>query len=102
MTIYNFLAALAGCATAVLIVWMLLRTPICIKFMKVDAENVLKHRCNCAEKCQESDEKVQKSDEKVTEIDEKIAKNSMDAVIKAANNLMGIESVEEDDNDRQE
>ena len=86
MNIFSLIAAALGCATAFGITWLLVTKSINIKFISTSEETVV-----------EPAPVVEKKDEpEVTKAQEPV---NMDAVIKAANELMGID-VGEDEHGR--
>lgn len=95
MTLFGFLAVIIGCITAIIITWLLTKSTIRIKIEKdppipatplavVTSENTVPI----------PDTKQEKQED--------IAATSMDAVIAAANRLMGIETATGEDGDGRE
>lgn len=91
MTIYGFFATIIICATVLGGVWLLSKFPFTINIRTIKATEAPK--VTPVETKPETKEEVK--DNKDAK-DKPVATVSMDAVIKAANELMGIQSTEED------
>lgn len=100
MNIFGFLAAVVGCGTAIVITWLLTRKPISFRIIKTDAHT---KSIKNFEPTEQQTTLLNSETKDTTPIkeNENIAVASMDAVIKAANTLMGIGSVEEDTNGKE-
>lgn len=90
MNIFGLIATIVGCGTAVGITWLLTRKPISFKIIRsTEAPHVVIPK--------ENKEVLLKEEPviAVTKKEDEIKIASMDAVIKAANELMGIATEEE-------
>ena len=90
MTIYGFFATIIICATVLGGVWLLSKFPFTINIRTIKATEAPKAAPVPVEK------KTEVKEEAKNDKDKPVATVSMDAVIKAANELMGIQSTEED------
>ena len=92
MNILNLIAALAGYATAITAVWLLLSKPICIKLIHAEERPVEEKPVVPVPATEEKDTPV--SNEEIKTI-------SMDAVIQSVNEMMGVKPIDEEiNNDR--
>lgn len=92
MNILNLIAALAGYATAITAVWLLLSRPICIKIIHAEEHSV-------EEKPVVQEAQPEEKEEPVS--NEEIKTISMDAVIQSVNEMMGVRPIDEEiDNGR--
>ncbi len=85
--IYDLLATIIYCLTLIVIVYLFVRTPIKINFTK-------KIELPKQEPVQEP--KKEDTTESEKQVNKNVAAASMDAVIKAANELMGIETIDKE------
>lgn len=90
MNIYSVIVAALICATVITCIWLILKKPFEIKIVKKD-ETDLKPAHIVTQDTQEQTEKPVEHED--------IAVKSMDAVIKSANELMGIQIEEGTEND---
>lgn len=89
MNIFGFLATLCGCATCLTAVWRLTRRPIAfriIKTVEIPEQNTPKTATEIAQDVARQAVTTEKKEPEVEVI-------SMDAVIKNANELMGIYTI---------
>lgn len=99
MTLYGFLATIVICGTLILMRWLFRKHPISFKIIKtVEPPKLVEPKPLSKEELEKlKDAPIQA----VPAPDKEVEVTSMDAVIKAANELMGIETMtKENDNDR--
>ena len=90
MNIFGLIATIVGCGTAVGVTWLLTRKPISFKIIRsTEAPKMVIP----PEPTKEEKEKIE-SAIAITKKEDEIKIASMDAVIKAANELMGITTEE--------
>lgn len=92
MNIFGFLSTIIICATIVVIVWLILRKPFSVRIIRAYEQPKV-----VVEK-----KEAQIDKEPTPAVDKDVAISSMDAVVKAANELMGIETVTKEDEHERE
>lgn len=90
MNIYGLIATIFSCITAIVVVYLIIRKPISIRFTKV--VELPKQEPIVVPK----ETKKEAEPKKEEDVNKDVAVASMDAVIKAANELMGIETLDKE------
>lgn len=103
MNVFGFLAAIVICGTVIGSIWLLTRKPISIRIIRTtEPPKIVNSKPISPEELKKAVDNAPIVSVK-PEIDKEVEVTSMDAVIKAANELMGIETLEKEvNNDRQE
>lgn len=99
MNIFGFFAVLIACATLLGIIWLLVRKPISFRIIRTtEPPKLIEPKPLSPEELKKLTENTNTIPLNKSEIDKDVEITSMDAVIKAANELMGIETVEKENN----
>lgn len=91
MNIFNVIVALLVCATVIVVAYWLFQKGIHIVCTHVNKEDIQ----NCQKKTEPTEQERKKLEAELNK--STIAQRSMDEVIKAANNIMGIATLDEGD-----
>ena len=95
MNVFGLLATLIICITVLGVVWLVIKHPISFKIIKTtEAPKIVIPKKMSSETVEKIKQEATESAVVIKESEPKVV--SMDAVIQAANKLMGIASLEED------